>query len=1433
MAEEVGNLLVRVGLDGSGFQQGISSLNRQMKIVQTEFQAAAAALGDFGDSTEKLKLKADSLAKQIDIQRQKVEAYEKALQESIAKSEEHGQKALEVKNKLDAMKAAFEEVSQASGKNSEEAKKLQAIKQGFDAVIGGGIQFNANMQENEIAFTQMLGSAEKAKAMLQDLTQFAATTPFELPQVEDAAKKLLAFGFSAEQVKPMLTAIGDAAAGLGLGAAGIDRITLALGQMYAKGKVQGDEMLQLVEAGIPAWDILAKAMGVSTAQLQKMVSDGVVPADKAIQALVAGMEQHFPHMMDAQSKSFTGLMSNLKDNLSQAFGQIMKPTFDWLTNVALPKAVQLTTNFTQALKAGGMSEALKTIMPSGVVDGLIALGNAVKEVFGFISQHTEAVKAALMGIGAAFAVHQVTGWVNAIKEAGGAIGILTNAFKALSGTMLANPWALAIGALVTAAVAIYQHWDQIKAFLINSWNAIKTTAENVFNGLGAFFSGVWNGLTGSLMNVWTTISTAISNVWNGIATAVSNVWNTISATASSAWNGIVSIIQSAWTGITGVIQSVWATIGPIVQAGIDNLKTVFTAGFQTIGAVISAAWETIKTIFAAAFLVIYDLLTGQWDQIGTVIKAAWNRIGSIISGMLDNIRSIWSSAFSTISSNTSAAWERIKSIFSSAWSGLVSVVTSLWNSIKSAFISAGQAIASTVSSMWNSIVSFFASAPGRIVGLVSSLWASVRAAFSSAIQTVISIVVSMWNSIVSFFASAPSRIVSALSGLRSALVGIWNTITSDAVAMGRNIIEGLINGVKSMASMAVSAVKGVVNDAVQAAKNLLGIHSPSRVFMEFGQYVDEGLAIGIDQNKDKPVSAADKMAKAVQDAAKKVLDELSLSMQISQARFDLLNARMADTASESQKLTAQLNSLQEQLSIQNDKVALLQKAYDEMRKAKGADVQETQNLLLQLLQEQKAQADLENKIKETTKALQGQADTLQSVIDKLNLKAQIEKATFELTKTQMQNVSNQLEQLIVEYAEQNAQLQIENEKVRALSDAYEKMKQEKGETADETKKLYLQLLEEQKAQADLVNQIESTNKAIEDQKKQLQDLADEARRVQSTYQAQLAQAAEEYYQKVEELNKKVAADTQKAIDDFNKSLEQKAQQLRDFVGLFDEIKPEKVSGAQLLKNLQDQVNAFENWQQNIQALAKRGVDQGLINELRQMGPKAGPQIAALNTLTDQQLQQYVALWRQKTADARAEASIQLEGQRQDLYNKLAEINMNAQVQLEQYRAEWAKKNEEIRKNMMDEMDKIEKRYKTMTENSTQYGINLMNNFISGIRSRFSALERTLFDMTRMVDAFMPHSPAKVGPLSRLDEWGPALVGTFADGITSSLPYLQRAVSRMAAIAPSTLQPALAGANGTSNYYGGNTIYISISGGSSVREQADDLIRELRRRGVRI
>ncbi|MCM0760663.1 tape measure protein [Sporomusa sphaeroides DSM 2875] len=341
---------------------------------------------------------------------------------------------------------------------------IQGVSATLSSAVETGIQFNSTLEQSEIAFGSMLKSADAGKALLRDLMQMAEKTPFEFADLQTGAKRLLAFGFAAKDILPMLTAIGDATSALGMsGAEGINRLGLALGQMRAKGKVAGGEMMQLTEAGIPAWEILAKAIGKTTAEVMEMSEKGLIPAEQAIQYLIAGMNERFGGMMEKQSQTFQGQMSNLGDVVSSTMGLVVKPAFDVLSNSTLPAVTEQVSLLRDVLQAGGYEGLAKSILPVEVVDdikiGMDALTLSAKYAY----ENLELV-GSTVAVGSAiyFAPRVIGGITIALEALQGAAMLAAGGMMGVtyaSAAILANPltWPLlaataAFGGLTYAAL---------------------------------------------------------------------------------------------------------------------------------------------------------------------------------------------------------------------------------------------------------------------------------------------------------------------------------------------------------------------------------------------------------------------------------------------------------------------------------------------------------------------------------------------------------------------------------------------------------------------------------------------------------------------------------------------------------------------------------------------------------------------------------------------------------------------------------------------------------------------------------------------------------------------------------------------------------------------------------------------------------------------
>ena len=189
-----------------------------------------------------------------------------------------------------------------------------------------GIRFNAQMESSELALKNLLGGSQEAKKYLDDLYETAKQTPFEFTDLTEASRRLISFGLDADKTKEILNATGDAVAAMGGSAENIDRVTLALGQMQAKGKVSAEELLQLTEAGIPAYKILQDELGLTGDQIADIGNQGI-KADAAIDALTRGMEDRFGGMAAKQAKTWDGLTSTMKDNWAQMTGAMTTDLF--------------------------------------------------------------------------------------------------------------------------------------------------------------------------------------------------------------------------------------------------------------------------------------------------------------------------------------------------------------------------------------------------------------------------------------------------------------------------------------------------------------------------------------------------------------------------------------------------------------------------------------------------------------------------------------------------------------------------------------------------------------------------------------------------------------------------------------------------------------------------------------------------------------------------------------------------------------------------------------------------------------------------------------------------------------------------------------------------------------------------------------------------
>ena len=233
----------------------------------------------------------------------------------------------------------------------------------------------------QIGFETMLGSKKKADKFMADIKNFAVETPFETQDVVQNSQKMLAMGWNRKNILTDMNRIGNVSAATGTGAEGIERITTALGQMQMKGKVSAEEMLQLTEANVKAWDYVAKGEGVSVAQAQDMVTKGLIPVDDAINSILKGMDE-FDGMMDkTANRTASGLKSQIADTFQIGFVEKWGRGLQTGAVKGMSKLLDYLDEMSPKMdKWGDVLEDIGEDLSMGLVSKLESAGNKLDEL---------------------------------------------------------------------------------------------------------------------------------------------------------------------------------------------------------------------------------------------------------------------------------------------------------------------------------------------------------------------------------------------------------------------------------------------------------------------------------------------------------------------------------------------------------------------------------------------------------------------------------------------------------------------------------------------------------------------------------------------------------------------------------------------------------------------------------------------------------------------------------------------------------------------------------------------------------------------------------------------------------------------------------------------------------------------------------------------
>ncbi|HAA8262463.1 TPA_asm: tail tape measure protein [Listeria monocytogenes] len=500
-------------------------------------------------------------------------------------------------------------------------------------VVGSAIGRVDTIDTATKSLTVLTGSAKDAQLVMKDLTAAIDGTPIALDAVALGAKKMVAAGMKAANVKPVFTAIADAAYGVGNGSESIDQMTDAISALQASGVAYADDINRLVDAGVPAWKILANSTGKSVGEMKKYVSEGSLESTKAISMLTKGIEEgttgmagntakmsglaktagntisgSFANMKTAAVKSLANIAENLKGPIIQAL-DVAKNAFKQFAAVtASPEFQKKLSDLIQKIK-----EFIPVLIEWAPVLAKVAAGFVAFNIISSVYSKVAGLVMAFRGLASSGTL--LGGIVNTVKGSFLALKVALGSAAAAFGVIIA-----VIGAVIAVAYGMYVSFKEntanIKGFLSTMWDGVK----NSF---------------GKIVDVFKQIVAALKPVGSGFKDVLKYVGVAIWASLGLVLAAVVDIIQ------------VLARIVLVAIKALQGLYYAIKAAFQALHWDLKGAKKSLEQSKDA------------FVEAGSAIKDAFNKDNYALTGTVEAFKQMGGEAEKT-AKKTETSGKKIK-----------------------------------------------------------------------------------------------------------------------------------------------------------------------------------------------------------------------------------------------------------------------------------------------------------------------------------------------------------------------------------------------------------------------------------------------------------------------------------------------------------------------------------------------------------------------------------------------------------------------------------------------------------------------------------------------------------------------------------------------------------------------------------------------------
>lgn len=888
MASRIKGITVEIGGDTTKLQTALKGVNSSIRNTQSQLKDVEKLLKMDPGNTDLLAQRQKLLAQSVTETKEKLETLKTAAEQAntalangdISKEQYDAlqREIVETENVLEGLEKKANESATALQKISSVGTTFQDVGGKIEGAGKALLPVSAAVTGIGVAGLKVASDFEKAMSGVRAITgatgedfeklretaiDLGASTAFSSGEVAEAMTEMAKAGWSTSQIIDGMAGVLDATAASGenLGSVATivaDAIT-GFGLSAKDSAAVADLMTQAANSGtIGINDLgesykyiapMAQSMGLSiedvTTALSAMSMAGIKgsQAGTSLRTVLANMAKPSNNVSTAMEE--LGISITNSDGSFQSLDDIvktMRTSFSGLTDDQ--KAYYATALGGKE----GMSGLLSLLnLTQSEYDELSKSMNNCSGVAGEtaavmqdnLQSKIEQMGGALESLAIKLSDYVIPFLTGLIEKITAAVDTFTNLNPEIQKAVLviggiiavAGPLLIIIGKVISAVGTIMTVVPKIAGVLNTvktAFMALNTTmlANPIFLIIAAI-----TALVAAFIYLWNT-NEGFRQFWI-------DLWENIKQVAITVWNAIKVFLQQVWDAIKLVFTTVFGIIQSLVTTYFNLYKTIITTVFHTIQTVITTIWEAIKGVFTTVFEVIKTIFTTYFNIYRTIIQTVLTIIQTVITTVWNTIKTVIMTVLTAIETIFSTVWNAIKTIITAVVSGIKGLITGDFNAVKDSITTIMNTIKTTISTIWNTIKSTVSTVLNAIKSAVTGVFGGMVGAVKGAMTNVL-------NAVRNGFVDVKGHILG---------------LASQAFTWGKDLVMGIVNGIKSCIGAVGDAVKGVANTIRSFLHFSVPDEGPLTDYETWMPDFMGGLAKGIEKSRSMITKAVDDVAR--------------------------------------------------------------------------------------------------------------------------------------------------------------------------------------------------------------------------------------------------------------------------------------------------------------------------------------------------------------------------------------------------------------------------------------------------------------------------------------------------------------------------------------------------------------------------------------------